>query len=92
MSTKATKMDRRTLLMAAVVVALVSGCETTRTQMANSDDDDKTYVTGSRIPVRDQGAQAAAAAAAAKNPDKGIQDQLRRGGPGTGGVTGAGGS
>lgn len=44
------------------------------------------------FPVKDNGAQAAAAAKAASNPDKGFQDQLRRGPTSVGGVTGAAGN
>ena len=86
-------MYRRELFIAAVAAALVSGCATPTNQSAqNNDPDDKTYVTGSRIPVKDNGSQAAAAARAANNPDKGIVDQLRRGGASVGGVTGAAGN
>ena len=86
-------MYRRELVIAAIAAGLISGCATTNKPNAQSTDpDDKTYVTGSRIPMKDNGSQAAAAARAASNPDKGIQDQLKRGGVGVGGVTGAAGN
>ena len=86
-------MNRRELFIVAVAAGLISGCATPNTQTAQTTDpDDKTYITGSRLPVKDNGAQKAAAERAANNPDKGIKDQLMRGGGATGGVTGAGGS
>ncbi len=86
-------MNRRELFIVAVAAGLISGCAATNNQTAkNNDPDDKAYVTGSRIPVKDNGAQAAAAAKAASNPDKGVQDQMRRGGVSVGGVTGAAGN
>lgn len=42
----------RTILVAAAVAALV-GCATTPTPQAADSPDDKAYVTGSRLPVRD---------------------------------------
>ncbi len=66
-------MNRRELFIVAVAAGLISGCATPNNQTAqNTDPDDKTYVTGSRIPVKDNGAQKAAAEKAANNPDKGI--------------------
>lgn len=86
-------MGRHRLLLAAAAAILVAGCAATGNQTAqNNDPDDRAYITGSRIPVKDNGGQAAAAARAAANPDKGIKDQLMRGGATVGGVTGAGGN
>ena len=86
-------MIRRELFIAAVAAALISGCATpSKPSAQNNEPDDKTYVTGSRIPVKDNGSQAAAAARAANNPDKGMVDQLKRGGVGVGGVTGTAGN
>ena len=86
-------MNRRALFIVTVAAGLISGCATPSSQTTqNTDPDDKTYVTGSRIPVKDNGAQKAAAERAANNPDKGFRDQMMRGGSSTGGVSGAGGS
>ena len=88
-------MNRRELFIVAVAAGLIAGCATPNNQTAqNTDPDDKAYVTGSRIPVKDgmSAAQRAAAEKAASNPDKGFVDQMRRGGASTGGVTGAAGN
>ena len=86
-------MNRREQFIVAIAAGLISGCATPNNQSAqNTDPDDKAYVTGSRIPVKDGGAQKAAAEKAANNPDKGFVDQMRRGGASTGGVTGAAGN
>ena len=87
-------MIRRDLFIVAIAAGLISGCATPNNQTAqNTDPDDKTYVTGSRIPVKEgAGAQKAAAEKAANNPDKGFADWMRKGGTATGGVTGAAGN
>ena len=86
-------MNRRDLFIVAVAAGLISGCATPNNQTAqNTDPYDKAYVTGRRIPVKDNGAQKAAAERAANNPDKGIQDWMRKGGTATGGVTGTAGN
>jgi len=46
-------MKRYNLLLATVFFAFVAGCATPVTQSA-PDPDDKTYVTGSRLPAKDR--------------------------------------
>jgi hypothetical protein len=43
----------RYVLIAALGATLAAGCSTTSTTSAMADDDDKMYVTGSRIPFKD---------------------------------------
>ena len=78
------------LLVAAVGIALVAGCASTSTgKQAAADDQEREYVTGSRIPVRG----APTSDVKAVTSKEGIQDMVRpRGGNATGGVTGAGGN
>ena len=47
-------MKRSDLLFVAVSAVLVAGCAATDKKQTAADDDDKTYVTGSRIPVKDR--------------------------------------
>ena len=80
-------MNRYGLVLAAAFAAtLAAGCSTSGTQAA--DDDDKVYVTGSRIPRNDR----AAAGLKTTEDQNAIKDMVRRPGGVTGGVTGAGGS
>jgi hypothetical protein len=44
---------KRYVFLAALGATLMAGCSTNNTRTAAIDDDDKTYVTGSRIPVKD---------------------------------------
>lgn len=46
-------MNRYNLIFAVVAVAALVGCATTPTPQAADSPDDKAYVTGSRLPVRD---------------------------------------
>jgi hypothetical protein len=46
-------MTRSNLLLATIVCAFVAGCATPITQLA-ADPDDKTVVTGSRLPAKDR--------------------------------------
>lgn len=80
-------MPRHALLLATALAATVTtGCSTTGSQA--TDDDDKVYVTGSRIPRNDR-----AAAGVKTTEDKNsITDMLRRPGGVTGGVSGAAGN
>jgi hypothetical protein len=78
-------MNRYHLLVATLGAALVAGCASTDKQAA-VDDDDRTYVTGSRLPKHVGGHVKAI------TNKQGIDDLLRKGGSSTGGVTGAGGS
>ena len=81
-------MNGRALLVAAVGIAFAAGCATTERQAA-TDDDDKVYVTGSRIPVKEgKGSQSVQSTATRQ----GIDDMLRKPGNATGGVMGAGGN
>ena len=74
------------ILATAFAATLSAGCSTTGTQAM--DDDDKVYVTGSRIPRNDR-----AAAGVTSTEDKNqIQDMMRRPGGAPGGMVGVGGS
>ncbi len=48
-------MNRYDLILAAIAATVVAGCATTPSPQtaANDSPDDKAYVTGSRLPVRD---------------------------------------
>lgn len=83
-------MNKHRLLTAAVATALVAGCASTPTdKRAAVDDEEKVYVTGSRLPVKSGSNSHDVKAVTSK---QGIQDMLRPGGNATGGVTGAGGN
>ena len=88
-------MNRYELLAAAVGIALVAGCASTDRQAASADgkaaasEDDKTYITGSRIPVRDGRGHRDVKATTDRQE---IDMMFRPGGNATGGVTGAGGN
>jgi hypothetical protein len=71
-------MNYPNLFIATTAALLIAGCAAKSGTSTADADDDKSYVTGSRIPVKDPNATAAAAAAA-KNPDKGVQDQMMKG-------------
>lgn len=51
-------MNRYNLILAAVAVTALVGCATTPTPQAADSPDDKAYVTGSRLPVRDNSSSA----------------------------------
>jgi hypothetical protein len=51
-------MNRYNMVVAAVALAALSGCATPPTPPAAEQPDDKAYVTGSRIPVRDNSTSA----------------------------------
>jgi hypothetical protein len=46
-------MNRYNTILAAVAVTVLFGCATAPTPPAGEAQDDKAYVTGSRLPVRD---------------------------------------
>jgi hypothetical protein len=48
-------MNRHRFILAAIAATVVAGCATTPSPQtaANDSPDDKAYVTGSRLPVRD---------------------------------------
>ena len=46
-------MNRYDLILAAIAATVVAGCATTPQTAATESPDDKSYVTGSRLPVRD---------------------------------------
>jgi hypothetical protein len=79
-------MIARALLVAAAGIASAAGCATTERQAA-VDDDDKVYVTGSRIPVKDGKGHQSVQSTATR---QGIEDMLRKPGNVTGGVPGGG--
>ena len=88
-------MKRYELLVAVLGTAFVAGCASTDKQAASADgraavaDEEKTYVTGSRIPVRDGRAHRDVKAVTDKQE---INNMLRPGGNATGGVLGTGGN
>lgn len=52
-------MNRYDLILAAIAATVVAGCATAPTQTADAESpDDKAYVTGSRLPVRDNSTSA----------------------------------
>ena len=71
-------MNRHQVAAAMIAAAFVAGCATSGAPPAERAED-KAYMTGSRLPLRDNSANAAAAAIADKNPNKGIKDDLIRG-------------
>lgn len=81
-------MNRCHLLAAVVATAVVAGCASADQEVA-AQEDDETYVTGSRLPVR-TGSGPGATKATTTLPR--IDDMLRRPGNATGGVPGAGGN
>lgn len=68
-------MTRSNLLLATTVCAFVAGCATPITHSA-PDPDDKTVVTGSRLPARDGAGSAGAKSISSK---EGIDDMMRNG-------------
>ena len=71
---RGSKMNRYQLLVTVVGTAIVAGCASTARQAAVQDDD-KTYITGSRIPVHSgTGARDVKAVASRQ----GIDDMLHR--------------
>ena len=70
-------MNRYQLILATIAATFVAGCATTPPQTAaNESPDDKAYVTGSRLPVRDNSTTANVKGVANKNA---IDDMLGRG-------------
>ena len=80
-------MNRYQLLVATIGTAFVAGCASTDREAAVPDED-KTYVTGSRIPVRDGTGPRDVKSTSSK---EGVDDMLRKGGSTTGGTGGRGG-
>ena len=79
-------MNRHGLIIAAAVAAtFAAGCASTNTQNATTDDE-KVYVTGSRIAVKDR----VHGNVGATTDQNAIRDMMRP--AATGGVMGAGGS
>jgi PBP1b-binding outer membrane lipoprotein LpoB len=72
-------MNRSDLLFVAVCALLLAGCASTDKKQSAADDDEKTYVTGSRIPVKDR------SAVNATTDRKAIDDMFRKGATGGGG-------
>ncbi len=66
-------MKRSDLLFVAVSAVLVAGCASTDKKQTAADDDDKTYVTGSRIPVKDR------STVSTTTDKKAIDDMMRSG-------------
>ncbi len=80
-------MNRYQLLVAVVGATFVAACASADKQ-TTAQDEDKSYVTGSRIPVHGTGARDVKGTTSRQ----GIDDLLHKGGNATGGVGGAGGS
>ena len=70
-------MNRYNLILAAIAATVVAGCATAPTQTAATESpDDKAYVTGSRIPVRDNSTTANVKGVTSKT---GIDDMMNHG-------------
>jgi hypothetical protein len=69
-------MNRYNLILAAVVVGALFGCATTPAPQEAESPDDKAYVTGSRLPVRDNSTSANVKGITNKNA---IDDMMNRG-------------
>ncbi len=75
-------MNRHGLVIAAALaVTLAAGCASTNTNQNRASEDEKTYVTGSRIPVKDK----ATGSVSATTDRRAIEDMIRR--PGTAGTS-----
>ena len=81
----------RCALLVAVGLALLAGCAANGNKTDDNNtaaaSDDKDYVTGSRLPVKNHD-KSGARGTSDRNT---IDDMMRRGGSATGGVSGAGG-
>lgn len=71
-------MNRYDLILAAIAATVVVGCATTPAPQtaANDSPDDKAYVTGSRLPVRDNSTTANVKGITNKNA---IDDMMQKG-------------
>ena len=69
-------MNHYNAIRAAVAATAVFGCATTPTPQATESQDDKAYVTGSRLPVRDNSTTANVKGITNKNA---IDDMMNRG-------------
>ncbi len=70
-------MIRYDLILAAIATTVIAGCATAPSQTAAAESaDDKAYVTGSRLPVRDNSSTANVKGIANKNA---IDDMMNRG-------------
>lgn len=69
-------MNRYNTIRAAVAVTALFGCATAPTPPTGDSQDDKAYVTGSRLPVRDGSTTANVKGVTSK---EGIDDMLNRG-------------
>lgn len=69
-------MNRYNTILAAVAVTALFGCATAPTAPTGESPDDKAYVTGSRLPVRDGSTAANVKGVTSK---EGIDDMLNRG-------------
>ena len=75
------------IIAAAFAATLAGGCAAPNGTQRAADDEDKVYVTGSRIPVK----ESPHTGVKAMTDRRAIEDMMRPGGA-TGGVVGAGGS
>ena len=69
-------MNRYDLILAAVAGSVLFGCATTPDPQVAESQDDKAYVTGSRLPVRDSSTTANVKGITNKNA---IDDMMNRG-------------
>jgi hypothetical protein len=68
-------MNHHNVILAALAVTALFGCATTPSPQVADSQDDKAYVTGSRLPVRDGGTSADVKGVGNKD----AVDDLRRG-------------
>lgn len=70
-------MNRYKMIVAMMAATVAAGCATTPTPQAADSPDDKAYVTGSRLPVRDSSTTANVKGVTDK---RSIDDMMRPGG------------
>lgn len=70
-------MNRYDLILAAIAATVVAGCATAPNPQVAESADDKAYVTGSRLPVRDNSSTTANVKAIANK--NAIDDMMNRG-------------
>ena len=69
-------MNRYNLLLATIAATFVAGCASTPITQPAESQDDKTHVTGTRLPTRDRDSSASVKSIENK---QGIDDMMQRG-------------